>query len=125
EPHIHIPEQQFQQHSRTASGTLYEGERYAVWKRQEAPPYYEAPPPAACCRPQHDHHPHTHQPPLKVSTVLLVLEELFYFLFEVSISLHFQNIFKGEYSFTTYDRRKSFLFPFRTFCLPLVTELQR
>ncbi|XP_039761364.1 IQ motif and SEC7 domain-containing protein 2 isoform X1 [Pararge aegeria] len=67
EPHIHIPEQQFQQHSRTASGTLYEGERYAVWKRQEAPPYYEAPPPAACCRPQHDHHPHTHQPPLKVS----------------------------------------------------------
>ncbi|XP_046974128.1 IQ motif and SEC7 domain-containing protein 3 isoform X2 [Vanessa cardui] len=67
EPHIHIQEQQFQQHARTASGTLYEGERYAVWKRQEAPPYYEAPPPAACCRPQHDHHPHTHQQPLKVS----------------------------------------------------------
>nr|XP_032524930.1 IQ motif and SEC7 domain-containing protein 1 [Danaus plexippus plexippus] len=66
EPHMHIQEQQFQ-HARTASGTLYEGERYAVWKRQEAPPYYEAPPPATCCRPQHDHHQHTHQQPLKVS----------------------------------------------------------
>ncbi|CAK1546729.1 unnamed protein product [Leptosia nina] len=65
EPHIHIPEQQFQ-HSRTASGTLYEGDRFNVWKRQEAPPYYEAPPPATCCRPQHEHQ-HTHQQPLKVS----------------------------------------------------------
>ncbi|CAK1595477.1 unnamed protein product [Parnassius mnemosyne] len=68
EPHVHIQEQHFQQHQRTASGSLYEGgDRYAVWKRQEAPPYYEAPPPpGACCRPQHEHHPHTHQP-LKVS----------------------------------------------------------
>ncbi|XP_072946115.1 IQ motif and SEC7 domain-containing protein 3 isoform X2 [Epargyreus clarus] len=66
EPHIHIQEPQFQ-HARTASGTLYEGERFAVWKRQEAPPYYEAPPPSACCRPQHEHHQHPHQQPLKVS----------------------------------------------------------
>ncbi|XP_026746359.1 IQ motif and SEC7 domain-containing protein 1 isoform X1 [Trichoplusia ni] len=54
-------------HTRSASGGGYEAERYAVWKRQDAPPYYEAPPPpAACCRPQHDHHQHPHQP-LKVS----------------------------------------------------------
>ncbi|XP_049881719.1 IQ motif and SEC7 domain-containing protein 1 isoform X2 [Pectinophora gossypiella] len=67
EPHVHIQEQHFQQHQRTASGTLFEGgDRYAVWKRQEAPPYYEAPPPpAACCRPQHPHH--AAQPQLKVS----------------------------------------------------------
>ncbi|XP_038219301.1 IQ motif and SEC7 domain-containing protein 1 isoform X3 [Zerene cesonia] len=49
-------------HARAASGSLYEGERYAVWKRQDAPPYYDAPP-AACCRPAHDHAPQ----PLKVS----------------------------------------------------------
>ncbi|XP_041984150.1 IQ motif and SEC7 domain-containing protein 2 isoform X2 [Aricia agestis] len=60
EQHIHIQEQQY--HQRTASGTLYD-DRYAVWKRQEAPPYYDAPA-AACCRPQHEH---THQQPLKVS----------------------------------------------------------
>ncbi|KOB77768.1 putative guanyl-nucleotide exchange factor, partial [Operophtera brumata] len=44
------------------SRPLYAGpaDSYAVWKRQEAPPYYE--PPAVCCRPAHDHHP-----PLKVS----------------------------------------------------------
>ncbi|KAJ2941039.1 hypothetical protein O0L34_g13170 [Tuta absoluta] len=68
EPHVHIQEQHFQQHQRTASGTLFEGpDRFTVWKRQDAPPYYEAPPPpAACCRPQHQHH--THQQPLpKVS----------------------------------------------------------
>ncbi|XP_026317092.1 IQ motif and SEC7 domain-containing protein 2 isoform X2 [Hyposmocoma kahamanoa] len=67
EPHVHIQEQHFQQHQRTASGTLFEGpDRYAVWKRQDAPPYYEAPPaPAACCRPQHPHHNATQ--PLKVS----------------------------------------------------------
>lgn len=66
EPHVHIQEPY--QHQRTASASGgYEAERYAVWKRQDAPPYYEAPPPpAACCRPQHDHHAHTHQP-LKVS----------------------------------------------------------
>ncbi|KPJ16784.1 IQ motif and SEC7 domain-containing protein 1 [Papilio machaon] len=73
ETHVHMPEQQFQQHQRTASGSLYEGERYAVWKRQEAPPYYEAPP-AACCRPAHEHlahahaHAHAHQP-VKVTAV--------------------------------------------------------
>ncbi|XP_045518753.1 IQ motif and SEC7 domain-containing protein 3 isoform X1 [Pieris brassicae] len=65
EPHIHIQEPQFQ-HTRTASGTLYEADRFNVWKRQDAPPYYEAPPAAACCRPQHEHQ-HTHQQPLKVS----------------------------------------------------------
>ncbi|XP_050685112.1 IQ motif and SEC7 domain-containing protein 1 [Leptidea sinapis] len=61
EAHIHIQEQQFQ-HTRTASGTLYEGDRYNVWKRQDAP-YYETPP-TACCRP---HELHTHQQPIKVS----------------------------------------------------------
>ncbi|CAH2060804.1 unnamed protein product, partial [Iphiclides podalirius] len=70
EPHVHIQEQHFQQHQRTASGSIYEGgDRFAVWKRQEAPPYYEAPPPPGpCCRPQHEHHPHTHQP-MKVTAV--------------------------------------------------------
>ncbi|XP_063542845.1 IQ motif and SEC7 domain-containing protein 1 isoform X3 [Cydia strobilella] len=53
EPHVHIQEQHFQQHQRTASGTLYEPvNSYGVWKRQDAPPYYEAP--QQCCRPVHD-----------------------------------------------------------------------
>ncbi|XP_013148897.1 PREDICTED: IQ motif and SEC7 domain-containing protein 2 isoform X2 [Papilio polytes] len=59
-PEVHMAEGQF--HQRTASGSLYEGERYAVWKRQDAPPYYEAPP-AACCRPAHEHVAHQHQLP--------------------------------------------------------------
>lgn len=73
EPHVHIQEQHFQQHQRTASGTLFEGpDRYAVWKRQDAPPYYEAPPaPAACCRPQHPHHNATQ--PLKVRMYLEIV----------------------------------------------------
>lgn len=80
EPHVHVQEAHFQHHQRSgsATGPVYEGDRYAVWKRQEAPPYYEAPPPLAiplpqvtmtqaCCRPQHDHHQHQHQhQPLKV-----------------------------------------------------------
>ncbi|XP_073958776.1 uncharacterized protein isoform X3 [Choristoneura fumiferana] len=65
EPHVHIQEQHFQQHQRTASGTIYDpAGGYGVWKRQDAPPYYEAPPPAACCRPPLDHPPHV---TLKVS----------------------------------------------------------
>ncbi|KAG6443644.1 hypothetical protein O3G_MSEX002954 [Manduca sexta] len=64
----------------SASGAIYDADRYAVWKRQDAPPYYEAPAlaplaplgsmalghahAAPCCRPQHDHQQHQ---PLKVS----------------------------------------------------------
>ncbi|XP_053618665.1 IQ motif and SEC7 domain-containing protein 1 isoform X2 [Plodia interpunctella] len=63
EPHVHI--QEHFQHQRTASGTVFEGDRYTVWKRQDAPPYYDAPPPPACCQPRHDHV--QIQPPSKVS----------------------------------------------------------
>lgn len=63
ETHVHVPE-----YLNARPGVVLEGDRYSVWKRQEAAPYYEAPPPpmaAPCCRPQHEHH--QHQQPLKVS----------------------------------------------------------
>ncbi|XP_060807451.1 IQ motif and SEC7 domain-containing protein 2 [Amyelois transitella] len=63
EPHVHIAEQHFQ-HQRSASGPALEGaERYAVWKRQDAPPYYDA-----CCQPRHDH-VQIQQPPKVSETV--------------------------------------------------------
>ncbi|KAL0810047.1 hypothetical protein ABMA28_010868 [Loxostege sticticalis] len=69
EPHVHIQEQHYPGHQRTASGSACEGAApggfpVPVWKRQDAPPYYE--PPAACCRPHERHH---HQQPKVSETV--------------------------------------------------------